>query len=327
MVKITTLIITLFLSTTSFAEKWPINRDHSEIFFSVSYLGVSEVTGRFHNFRGFLDINQDNRPIYLKILLSVDSIETGNKLRDGHLRGSDFFQKNQFPEIIFEAKTIIPKPNNIFVAKGVLQIKAISKPYIVEFSLSSPVKDTWNYLSRFAKFKTVINRSHFSMKWNKTLEENKYLVGENVTVWGALQLQPQNNKTPKNNHMIPDTKYIRERERVYRGEIKSREESAVLSSNDDGRNDTKEINKSSVKKVVQKDKKGKTRLWWIAFFILGLMGFVSVIVISVYTKSIVTGIFNSRSKKDVLADIISDALLICWVLLYSTALWITGWGT
>ncbi len=326
MINLFTFFLIFLVSSATYAQKWLINKDHSEIFFSVSYLKISEVTGRFHAFRGSLDLNERNAPKHLMLFLKVDSIETGNKLRDGHLKGNDFLQKNQFPEITFEAHSFIPKTKDTFIAKGLLKIKSISKAHVVEFSLTPPVKDTWNYLSRFVKFKTIVNRSDFAIKWNKTLAENKYLVGDNINVWGTFQLQPQNNKTPDNKHMIPDTKYVREREKISRGEVTTKTESFINLSTETAKEIKKPLIKPSPKTIDQSVNKGKTLLWWIAFFVMGLMGFMSVIIISVYSKGFLTDIFKKGNQESPFVDYLSDTLLIGWVLLYSIALWIIGWG-
>ena len=320
------LLTFLLISSATYAQKWIINEDHSEVFFSVSYLKISEVTGRFHEFRGSLDLNKDNTPKNLMLFLQVDSIETGNKLRDGHLKGNDFLQKNQFPDISFVAKTFIQKASNTFIAKGTLKIKSTSKPHEVEFSITPPIKDTWNYLSRFAKFKTIVNRSHFAIKWNKTLAENKYLVGDTINVWGTFQLQPQDSKTPDNKHMIPDTKYMREREKISRGEIVSETKTSTNLIKDDRKVLKKETTKVPTQKNASQDEKGKTLSWWIAFFIMGLMGFMSVIIISVYSKGFLSELFKKGNQENQFIDYLSDAILIGWVLVYSVALWIIGWG-
>ncbi len=108
----------IFISETTHAQKWAINEDHSEVFFSVPYLKISEVTGRFQRFKGELTLNNNNGPIHLILSIDVDSIETGNKMRDGHLKGNDFLQKARYPKITFSSRSIIQTKDQSFVANG-----------------------------------------------------------------------------------------------------------------------------------------------------------------------------------------------------------------
>jgi polyisoprenoid-binding protein YceI len=318
------LILILFSSNT-FAQKWIINEDHSELFFSVQYLKISEVTGRFQQFTGNLKFDDLNGPKDLMIAIQVGSIETGNKLRDGHLKGNDFLQKSRYPEIIFESSNLRKIINKNYVAHGILTIRGVSKPLTIEFSLSDPVLDTWNYVSRFAKFKAFIRRSDFDISWNKTLTKNQYLLGDDINFWGTFQIQPMNEKTPDNKHLIPDTSYIRERERINRGEVINHSIKTDLVLKAPEKSLPHEEMKAPEVKTQLEKVESKTTLWWTAFFVLGFMGFISVILISIYSKNFISDFLPTQYKENSYIDYLSDVILIGWVLLYSVALWIIGW--
>jgi polyisoprenoid-binding protein YceI len=319
------LLLILF-SSNSYAQKWIINEDHSELFFSVQYLKVSEVTGRFQKFRGSLKFDDLKKPKHLMIAIQVGSIETGNKLRDGHLKGNDFLQKSRYPEIIFESSNLREINNKNYVAHGTLTIKGVSKPLKIDFSLSDPVFDTWNYVSRFAKFKAFIRRSDFDISWNKTLANNQYLLGDDINFWGTFQIQPLNEKTPDNKHMIPDTAYIRDREKMARGEMLTPSPKTELVAKITDKSAPQDEKKRSQSKTQLIKNESKTMLWWTAFFILGFMGFISVILISIYSKNFLSDFFPTHYKENGYFDYLSDAILIGWVLLYSVSLWVIGWG-
>lgn len=206
-----------FLSLPVFAAPWVSNKDHSEVLFKVPYMTVSELTGRFGDFEASADFEEKSKTFQaIQVTLVSASIDTSNKMRDGHLKGVDFFESEQYPQIKFVAQKIQKLNSQSFKASGILTIKNISKPMSVNFSVTDSVKDTWGYENKFVKFNGKINRRDFNIKWNKTLDEQKYLVGEDIELWGVLQMQPANSKTPPSKHMIPDTDYIREREEKLR---------------------------------------------------------------------------------------------------------------
>jgi polyisoprenoid-binding protein YceI len=200
-------------SSLSMAGTWVTNRDHSEIMFQIPYMGVSEVSGRFNEFKGKVELQGKGfQPVSLYVEIRTDSIDTGNKMRDGHLEGSDFLQGDQHPYISFSSHQISKMSSNHYKASGSLKIKGVSRAASVEFSVSDFVKDTWGYENLFVKFKSYINRKDYQITWNKTLDGNEFLVGDQITFWGTFQLQPIERQTPNSKHMIPDTQHIRQRD-------------------------------------------------------------------------------------------------------------------
>lgn len=215
----TLIYLALFLPALTFAKNWTINKDHSEVMFQVPYMNVSELTGRFNDFNAEIIYDQKlNRPQELTVSIKASSIDTGNKLRDGHLRGTDFFESHKYPEIIFKSKNISVLKDGTMRAVGHLSIKNMTRPETIDFTVTDSVKDTWGYENKFVKFKSKMNRKDYNINWNKTLDQEKFLVGDEVTYWGVFQIQPLDGKTPMSKHMIPDTKYLREREDLMRKE-------------------------------------------------------------------------------------------------------------
>lgn len=207
------VLLLLLANSFAFAAPWESNRDHSEVFFQVPYMQVSEVTGRFNEFSSSAEFDEKKLTFQnLEVKIKTDSIDTGNKMRDGHLEDSEFLAANQYPHITFTSKNITKTKPNEYKANGTLTIKGIAKPAVVDFTLTDSLKDTWGYENRFVKFKSTINRKDYKITWNKTLDGKQLLVGDLITFWGTFQLQPSSGKTPNSKHMIPDTEVIRQRD-------------------------------------------------------------------------------------------------------------------
>lgn len=320
-------LFTSLLSFTTWAQVWVINKDHSEILFQVEYLGISEVNGRFKVFSGSVNFDEKQMPFDMAIKVNTASIDTGNNLRDGHLRANDFLQSKEHPHIVFQSNRVKHLKANLYKAEGQLTIKGNSKPFAINFSLSDSIKDTWGYQNRFVKFTSKINRKDFNIKWNKTLAEQKYLVGDEVDFWGTFQLQPSALKTPGTKHMIPDTSYTRSREMEARGEIVRSEpeesigETAVVAQRPVA------INKiSPITPVPGAGDFRDNNLWWISLWSLGLLGFFAVIIVCFYSKNILAEYFPRNYEENGLLGYLSDLVVIALVIIYSFAFWFVGWG-
>ena len=320
----------MFLMSLSLhASDWKLNDDHSELFFSIEYLNVSEVTGRFQKISGSSEINEKGIPQSILMQIDVNSIDTGNNMRDGHLKGSEFFQSKVFPSMVYTSDKIQKIGDNKFQAEGELLIKKYKRPMTIVFTLTDEVSDTWGYKSRFIKFSSHLKRSDFKLNWNKTLLNEKYLVGDEVKFWGRFQLQLRNEITPTSKHMIPDTSYIREREKISRGEIPE-DKPLVVPKKADVYQLTPQIrtNHSAPQssKTIEATSIRRSTTWWIALFTLGFLGFVAVIIVSYYSKNIFADYFPRKYEENGIIGYVTDFMVIIFVMIYSIAFWIVGWG-
>ena len=201
----------LFLSQGLYAAAWQSNIDHSEILFKIPYMKVSEVSGRFKDFKAEAQL-KDETLESVAIVIDSASVDTGHKMRDNHLKGHDFFKSKDFEKIQFTSSQISKIAPGKYKVEGKLSIKDITRPAVFETEVSGNMKDTWGYDNRFAKFSGQINRKDFDMNWNKTLDQQEFLVGEVINISGVFQLQPMSASTPNSKHMIPDTQSIRQQD-------------------------------------------------------------------------------------------------------------------
>jgi polyisoprenoid-binding protein YceI len=312
----------------SLAEIWKVNVDHSDIFFRINYLNISEVTGRFNSFSGWAELNDQTHQV---VFVQIDSstIETGNRLRDGHLKSSEFLKSKEFPYITFKSLSVTKLNSNHFKATGELAIGGVTKIHSLDFSVTDSVKDTWNYESKFVKFTTTINRRDYKLFWNKTLAENKYLIGEKISIWGTLQLQLSGHKTPSSKHMIPDTNYIRKREKIARGEIPPESAEKLIKTQLPSSFSPKKTSLEAplIKKEVFHQQDIRERpVWRVSFWILGLMGFFASIIIGFYIKKLTAEKFSESYREGSFIGLITDSITIIFILAYVIALWEVGWG-
>src|SRR4051812_36345020 len=113
------LLLSVLFTLPTLAADWKINKDHSEIIFQVPYLNVSEITGRFTDYNGSLDLDEKTRVISkIDIQITSSSIDTGHKMRDNHLQASDFLESKTYPHITFQSTKVTKVKNNEYKADG-----------------------------------------------------------------------------------------------------------------------------------------------------------------------------------------------------------------
>jgi len=78
--------------------KWVLDPTHSEVEFKVKHLMISTVTGKFTKFDAAVETEgEDFMTAKASFTAEVDSINTGNDQRDGHLKSPDFLTWQSFP--------------------------------------------------------------------------------------------------------------------------------------------------------------------------------------------------------------------------------------
>jgi polyisoprenoid-binding protein YceI len=72
----------------------------------------------------------------LDIKIEADSVHTGSGMKDGKLRGKDFFDVKEYPVISFHSDKIVQTGPNTFDVPGTFTIRGVSKPETVTFSVT-----------------------------------------------------------------------------------------------------------------------------------------------------------------------------------------------
>jgi len=97
------LVVTAFLVSplAAQADSYDLDPGHTYPSFSVSHLGFSTMQGRFNSSAGSFQYDPSAGVASVEVVIDTESIDTGHEKRDEHLRGADFFDTGQYPEMTF----------------------------------------------------------------------------------------------------------------------------------------------------------------------------------------------------------------------------------
>jgi polyisoprenoid-binding protein YceI len=165
---------------------WNIDPSHSTVEFTARHLMISKVRGRFGTFSGAIEIADDLSASSVNATIDTGSVTTGDENRDGHLKGSDFFDVEQFPQMTF-ASTGVKVSGDEAVVSGDLTIKGVTRPVELELEFEGVNQDPWGNTKAAFTASTEINRTDWGLTWNAPLETGGVLVGEKVKV--TLEIQ------------------------------------------------------------------------------------------------------------------------------------------
>lgn len=170
-------------------KSWKIDAAHSMVEFSVTHMMISKVRGRFDNFSGSVNLDQNNpENTTVDVEIDVSSINTRQSQRDDHLRSADFFNTEAFPTAKFTSRKVQLIDDNHADLVGDLTIKDITRPVTLKVEFNGISKSPYGFSSAGFNASTKINRRDWGLTWNQTLETGGVLVGEDIQINIELEL-------------------------------------------------------------------------------------------------------------------------------------------
>ena len=167
------------LSTGTYA----IDPTHSRLGFVARHAMVTKVRGSFNTFDAIVDVDGDNLAASkVSVTIDVNSIDTRNEQRDGHLRSNDFLDIATYPEITFVSTEITPVGDDVIRVTGDLTIKGVAKPVTIDFTYEGSAVDPFGNQRVGFEGSVVINRKDWGITWNAALETGGVLVSDKVTL-------------------------------------------------------------------------------------------------------------------------------------------------
>lgn len=172
--------------------KWLLDPMHSELQFKIKHLMISNVSGAFKNFHAEVETEEEDfRTSKISLVAEMDSISTNNEQRDAHLRTSDFFEVEKFPELKFKATKIEKTDSDIFALYGELTLKGITKPVKLNVEFNGTTKDPWGGERAGFLVTGKINRADWGLSFNKALETGGVMLGDEVKINSEIELVKQ----------------------------------------------------------------------------------------------------------------------------------------
>jgi polyisoprenoid-binding protein YceI len=119
------------------ATRYEIDPDHLTVAFLVDHVGYAKTLGMFRTARGSFSFDEAGaRLSAVRIEVDTSSVFTNQRQRDEHLKGRDFLNTSEFPQMVFTADTARRTGERTFEIAGQLQLLGKSQPLTLQA--------TWN---------------------------------------------------------------------------------------------------------------------------------------------------------------------------------------
>jgi polyisoprenoid-binding protein YceI len=172
--------------------KWSIDPMHSEVYFKIKHLLISTVTGSFKSFQGHVTSeNDDFEEAEIQFSIDVNSIDTGQEMRDTHLKSAEFFDAGNYPQINFQSTSFKKESNDRYLLIGNLTMKGITKQIEIQAEFGGLAKDQRGNTKAGFEVTGKINRKEFGLTYNALTETGGLALGEDIKLIGNFQLLRQ----------------------------------------------------------------------------------------------------------------------------------------
>jgi len=163
------------------AGTWTIDPSHSEVGFTVRHL-MTKVRGQFEKFEGKVVTGDTLADTTAEATIDLNSVNTRDAQRDGHLRSGDFFDVEHSGPMTFVSRSFDGS-----TATGELTIKGVTNVVELDVEFLGIDKDAYGNTRIGFEATTTINRKDFGVDFDIPLDGGKLLVGHKVDIQLSVQ--------------------------------------------------------------------------------------------------------------------------------------------
>jgi polyisoprenoid-binding protein YceI len=155
----------LLSSAVVFGQTWSLDKAHAKLGFSVKHLLVSNVEGYFKSFDAKITSSKDDfSDAIIELTADINSINTDNDQRDGHLKDPDFFDASNHSTLTFKSKSFTKVADKKYKLAGDLTLHGVTKPVELDVTFNGTAVHPYTKKT-IAGFKVngVLKRSDFAI--------------------------------------------------------------------------------------------------------------------------------------------------------------------
>jgi len=162
------IVLSAFLALTAFTTAvapWQNDDPHSQLGFTVTHLGISDISGTFNDFDVTVNSTKpDFSDATFELTAKIGSIDTRVEARDNHLKSPDFFDAANHPTLSFKSTSLKKEGKNSYKLAGNLTMHGITKPVTMDLVYKGTVEHPMNK-KQVAAFQLTgtIKRSDFAI--------------------------------------------------------------------------------------------------------------------------------------------------------------------
>ncbi|HIA59603.1 MAG TPA: polyisoprenoid-binding protein [Gammaproteobacteria bacterium] len=109
--------------------QYTIDSDHASVLWKINHLGFSTFIGRFNDIEASLDFDPENiENSSVEVIINTAGLDINNPEFAEELRGSNWFDVENFPQAVYRTTSFLESNENTFVFEGELTLLGVTAP-------------------------------------------------------------------------------------------------------------------------------------------------------------------------------------------------------
>ena len=111
------------------AGQYTVDPDHASVLWKINHLGFSTFVGRFNDIEASLDFDPENfENSSIEVIINTAGLDINNPEFAEELRGSNWFDVENFPQAVYRTTSVVESNGNAFVFDGELTLLGVTAP-------------------------------------------------------------------------------------------------------------------------------------------------------------------------------------------------------
>ncbi|MDX3573670.1 YceI family protein [Streptomyces sp. ID05-47C] len=162
---------------------WTVDPAHSAVGAVAQHLGISSVRGRFTEFAASVEIAPDDvTKSRVQAVIRAASIDTGNGMRDTHLRSADFLDVEAHPEITYRSTGVSVAGPDRWTVHGDLSLRGIVRPVDLDLVYLGTGADPWGGTRAAFRATADLHREDFALTYNQVVQAGIAAIGTTLRI-------------------------------------------------------------------------------------------------------------------------------------------------
>jgi polyisoprenoid-binding protein YceI len=161
---------------------WTIDPAHSTVVATVRHLGIASIKARFTELSGQIVIGHPVEQSSVNAEIKAAGIDTGVRMRDEHLRSSDFLDVEAYPVIAFASTALRQRSADSWTLTGHLTVHGERRAVDLDLRYGGFGPDPWGGVRAAFHAETQLHRNDFAINYNAMLRAGVATIGANVQI-------------------------------------------------------------------------------------------------------------------------------------------------
>ena len=162
------------------AGRWTIDPERTKVGFVAPHLVFARVKGEFREVSGDLRVGTGSSNSWVDVRVGTSSVDTGQPLRDAHLRSADFLDASNHPEMSFLSTGLQVSGSRSCKVRGDLTLRGVTRPLTLDVDFLSKGNNAAGKAKLAFEARANLDREAFGLVRNRKIEAGGLLVGRHI---------------------------------------------------------------------------------------------------------------------------------------------------